>query len=58
MAVVAFVLEAYDAMGLVDKTNLSADQAVMVTPRHFMRRDARLLQPPTSMGNMLPIRLE
>lgn len=58
VAVVAFVLEAYDSMGLADKTKLSSDDALLVTPRQLVRKDARLLQSPTSMGNMLPIRLE
>ncbi|ETI51776.1 hypothetical protein F441_04957 [Phytophthora nicotianae CJ01A1] len=63
----AFVVEAYDAMGLVNKDQLTSSQpplsATTVTPRDLAASKIKLraqsgLEKPPAFGRLLPIRLE
>lgn len=67
MVIAAFVAEAYDAMGLANKKQLTRTQpplsAATVTPRDLASSKIRLQAPPNgakppAFGRLLPIRLE
>lgn len=59
MLVTAFVAEAYDAMGLVDKQQLSPTLSTRnVTPRDLAAKQKLKLSGDAHFGSLLPIRLE